>query len=215
MTTLLKTTALAAAVAFGASYGPSAAQAFTGLYLGVDVGYEDFDLSADPTGVDPSDPTVNDIGLDVGVDGLVYGGHVGYRLGLLGLVAGVEAFVADSASDGSAGFFGDQIIPEKGLTYGAEVQAGYSILGAAMIFGLVGYSATELDTVVQSIDMADQVGEDTFDGLRVGGGLAIALPLGFSARVKGTYQFTGSEEDVGFESDFDGFQVTAGLSYSF
>lgn len=195
---------------------------FDGVYVGADLGYERYGFSADNV-----DGATADILDEFDIAGFVFGGHAGYRKPLRrGFVLGVEGFVNSGTTDGTLEvrdeFTVIQLDSEFDLSYGAEVTAGYLFTPEILGFVGAGWVWTEVESTFSSFvdpiaggGSFEDTGKETIDGFRLALGGEYAVTDRITARLKGTYHFYGAEDDEDLGVDFGGFQILAGMNFSF
>lgn len=191
-----------------------ASPAFDGLYAGADLGLDTYSFDSDIAAIDELDIT-----------GAVFGGHLGWRRPLSSkLVLGVELFVSGSTAEDTISST-DPVFPddiqselsgEVSLHFGGEGQIGYLLsprfLGYLGIGGVL--SQVELSESVTFFDSVSSFSdEETVGGFRIGIGGEYAFYERLSARVNANYHLYADALTNG--GDLDGFQITAGVNYSF
>lgn len=191
-----------------------ASPAFNGFYAGADVGLDTYSFDSDIAAIDELDIT-----------GAVFGGHLGWRRPLSAkLVLGVELFVSGSTAEDTISS-SDPAFPEDiqsdlsgevSLHFGGEGQIGYLLsprfLGYLGIGGVL--SQVELSESVVFFDSVSSFSdEETVGGFRIGLGGEYAFSGRLSARLNANYHLYADALTNG--GDLSGFQVTAGVNYSF
>ncbi len=149
------------------------------------------------------------------VDGVVYGGALGYDFQANNLILGVEGEITGTTAkitDRNVIVAGDRLRLKGGRDLYVGGRLGFLVSPTAMAYGKVGY--TNARTKVDYTGGADS-GEDSFDadGLRLGAGLEVQISP--SAYVKGEYRYSNYKEIDDIEVDQDRHQVVAGVGIRF
>jgi outer membrane immunogenic protein len=146
-------------------------------------------------------------------DGVAYGVGVGYDFQSRGLVIGVEGEASDSTVDecvGDVTLIGDELCARAGRDLYVGGRVGTALSPNALLYGKAGYTNSRL-----SLDYEDgtagttgdfETGEN-LDGVRVGGGVELAI--GRNAYAKTEYRYSN------YEQGFDRHQVVAGFGFRF
>jgi outer membrane immunogenic protein len=212
-------TALAATPAFAQDATP--AEAFSGLRVEALVGY-DHHRSGSSEDVDA------DRDLKQSIDGVTYGGAIGYDMAVgSNLVVGAEAEITES----SAGWDNNNNEPnvfnlgrvDAGRQYYLGGRVGYAMSPATMVYVKGGYSNQRYN--LQGTDGTTSLRQrlDT-DGYRVGAGVEqklgpnsyVKLEYGYNNYNRGEFDFNGETPDSSrFDIDTDRHQVMAGVGVRF
>lgn len=146
-------------------------------------------------------------------DGVAYGVGVGYDFQSRGLVFGVEGEASDSTVDecvSDVTLVGDELCARAGRDVYLGGRVGTTLSPHALLYGKAGYTNSRL-----SLDYEDgtagttadfETGEN-LDGVRVGGGVELAI--GSNAYAKTEYRYSN------YEQGFDRHQVVAGFGFRF
>ncbi|MCX7285058.1 MAG: outer membrane beta-barrel protein [Novosphingobium sp.] len=212
-------TALAATPAFAQDATP--AEAFSGFRAEALIGY-DHHRSGSSEDVD------TDRDLKQSIDGVTYGGAVGYDMAVgSNLVVGAEAEITES----SAGWDNNNSKPnvfnlgrvDAGRQYYLGGRVGYAMSPATMVYVKGGYSNQRYN--LQGTDGTTNLRQrlDT-DGYRVGAGVEqklgtnayVKLEYGYNNYNRGEFDFNGDTPDSSrFDIDTDRHQVMVGAGLRF
>lgn len=216
--------ALAASAAFAGLAAPASAQAvnpaFTGLRAEAIVGYD-----MNKAGSDIDDDLNSDN--DQSFEGIVYGGAIGYDLGIGGLVVGAEAELTGSTADTD---FANGDFENAGL---GNVDAGRDLyLGARvgflaqpdlLVYAKGGYTNARYN--LRASDGTARLDTDLdLDGYRLGAGIEYAMSQRSFAKIEyrysnyseGELDFTGDNvESSRFGVDLDRHQIVFGYGIRF
>lgn len=140
------------------------------------------------TGYDSVDSNSNGAGT---LDGVIYGGALGYDIQNGNIVLGFEGEVADSTAKAHG------LETERDLYLGLRV--GAVVGGKALAYVKAGYTNASLGL--------DGFGTETGDGVRVGAG--VEYKLGGRLFAKGEYRYSN------YEADFERHQFVAGIGIRF
>lgn len=193
--------------------------AFTGPRVEAVLGY---DIAKAGSSVD--DPLGD---YDESIDGLLYGGGIGYDVNLGGLVVGVEGELTDSTgktkfTDGGFEGFGLGQV-KAGRDWYAGARVGYVVSPNALIYAKGGYTNARFNVVGSDGTTTLRESFDT-DGWRVGAGAEVALNNNVYTKLEYRYSNYGrAEVDFGgdipdsdrFDVDVDRHQIVAGVGYRF
>ncbi|MDP3677099.1 MAG: outer membrane beta-barrel protein [Novosphingobium sp.] len=197
-----------------------AASTFTGARVGAILGY---DATKAGSSVD-NDTTDSD---DQSIDGLVYGGEVGYDFAVSpNFVLGAEAEYTESTA--KTGFdrgdfegFGIGNV-KAGRDLYAGVRAGFRAAPSTLVYAKAGYTNARFD-VRSSDGTVDTKSNIDTDGYRLGAGVEQAIGTNTFAKVEYRYSNYGEGEvdyvngpDSGrFDLDTDRHQVVVGFGLRF
>jgi outer membrane immunogenic protein len=146
-------------------------------------------------------------------DGVTYGAQVGYDVQSRGAVLGVEGEIADSTVDEcvqDVDLTGDELCVSAGRDLYVGGRAGAAVSPNVLVYGKAGYTNARVKadyedgTAGTTLDFED--GEN-LDGVRVGGGVELAL--GPNSYAKTEYRYSN------YEQGFDRHQVVAGFGFRF
>jgi outer membrane immunogenic protein len=146
-------------------------------------------------------------------DGITYGAQVGYDVQTRGAVFGAEGEIADSTVDEcvqDVDVTGDELCASAGRDLYIGGRAGAVVSPNMLVYGKAGYSNARVN-----LDYEDGTAGDTLDfeegenldGVRVGGGVEVAL--GPNSYAKTEYRYSN------YEQGFDRHQVVAGFGFRF
>lgn len=117
-------------------------------------------------------------GLADDVDGLTFGGLLGYRVAVTdGVLIGIEGFVNSNEANKDFGF---GIKFNSDASYGFNATVGYAV-DNIMSFAMLGYGWNDLS--FSGLDLSD-----SDDGLHVAVGVEFKLTRSFNLRVQADYQ---------------------------
>lgn len=195
-------------LAAGALLFPLTAHAdYTGPYVGAEFGYSNTEVKVDlldDTMIKPDD------------DGVTYGGVVGYRHNMNGLVIGVEGRAGDSDNKLMTTVDTTDASASSKRELGISGILGYTPDDRVLIFGIVGYQNLKGKLTIDGVSDTD-----TDDGIRYGGGVEYGVTENVSIRATVTRtdygkQFTDAEAaDFGAQLDINQTQVIGGLIFSY
>lgn len=211
--TALLLSSAAAAPAFAQDAGAPAEATFTGPRVEAIAGYDK-------------------LGSNGGVQGLAYGGGVGFDFDLGGFVAGVEGEYVDSNSSREDVFadedtdIGASFDVSRDLYVGGR--AGFRATPSTLVYAKAGYTNTKLKFGVDN-GVDDRVDVDgTVDGYRLGAGVeqVIGTNTVGNAYVKLEYRYSNygdfsfdddlfDDDDLDSDIDIDRHQVVAGIGLRF
>jgi len=145
--------------------------------------------------------------------GVTYGAGVGYDFQAGGVVLGVEGEASDSTLDEcvtGVNVAGDELCASAGRDLYAGGRIGYAVGRNVLLYGKAGYTNARLSidyedgTAGTALDFSNA---ENLDGVRVGGGLELAL--GPNSYAKTEYRYSN------YEQGFDRHQVVAGFGFRF
>ncbi len=192
--------------------------AFTGFRVGALAGYD---------GIRPGSSEDSDLdGDDQTVNGVLYGGEVGYDFALSGVLVGVEGEYTGSTgkvetSRTDPNFFGfGRVSTGRDLYVGAR--AGILATPSTLAYVKGGYTNARLN-VLASDGTTDQRENFELDGYRLGAGVEQAIGTRAYAKLEYRYsnysnadfQFTDGATTDNFGIDTDRHQVVAGVGIRF
>ena len=160
------TLTLAASLAATAASGQDAA--FDGAYVGLQGGFNAYDITSDEFGVEVD---------GLSADGLEGGVMVGYGLTRGALYGAVEAEASVSAAEASFSDGVDTVTAEADYTLGASAILGWVVTDRSLIYGRLGYTRLE---ATAGLNGAEE--DEAFHGVSFGGGAEVALGENVSAR---------------------------------
>jgi outer membrane immunogenic protein len=189
---------LLAALLAGVAAAPAMAQEaepFSGARTEAVVGYDTTDVEGENS------------------DGIVYGAQVGYDIQSGNAVFGVEGEATDSTVDEcvqDVDITGDELCLQAGRDLYVGGRAGVVVSPSMLLYGKAGYTngrvAIEYDDGTAGTALDFEEGEN-LDGVRVGGGLEMAI--GSNAYAKAEYRYSN------YEQGFDRHQVVGGIGLRF
>ena len=145
--------------------------------------------------------------------GVVYGAQLGYDVQSGGLVFGVEGEVSDSTVDEcvrDVDLIGDELCVQAGRDLYVGGRVGAAASSDVLVYGKAGYTngrvALDYEDGTAGTTLDFEEGEN-LDGVRVGGGLEVAL--GPNSYLKAEYRYSN------YEQGFDRHQAVAGFGFRF
>lgn len=149
---------------------------------------------------------------DENANGLLYGVGVGYDVQSGGLVFGIDGEVSDSQlEDCAAGGIvaGDELCGRGGRDLYAGARVGAVVGSNALLYARAGYTNARVTAAYDhpTNNALDLVERDTLDGLRVGGGLELAI--GSNSFVRAEYRYSN------YEQGFERHQAVGGFGFRF
>ena len=188
---------LFAILAAGAVATPAAAQSgpFSGLRVEGIVGYDTVDVENDNS------------------DGVTYGAGVGYDAQAGNVVFGAEGEISESTVDEcvtGVELASDELCAQAGRDLYVGGRVGALVSPRVLVYGKAGYTNARVNldyedgTAGTTLDFED--GEN-LDGVRVGGGVELAL--GPNSYAKTEYRYSN------YEQGFDRHQIVAGFGFRF
>lgn len=153
---------------------------FTGFYIGLQGGYSITNVDVEVT--DAGGTASDDIDID-GFTGGLYGGYSGVNGRLFG---GIEAEGSLSAAEYDTGVNGFRYEAEQRWTLGVSALAGVLARDNVLVYGRLGYVATNFEETLSGGGFRFSA-DETLDGLRVGGGVDVAINERASVRAEYTY----------------------------
>ena len=149
---------------------------------------------------------------DEGTNGLLYGVGVGYDVQQGGLVFGVDGEYSKSDLDecvASVDVTGDELCASVGRDFYAGGRVGAALGSNALLYARAGYTnaRVNLDYDHPTNNTLDETLSEDLDGVRVAGGVELAL--GTSAFVKVEYRYSN------YEQGFDRHQAVGGFGFRF
>jgi outer membrane immunogenic protein len=196
---------------------------WTGLYMGVQIGYA---WGNDP--IDVADVGVPDGFFDIRPTGVIGGAHVGYDLQIGPWVAGLEGTVDGTSIRGtttSAGVPDVTMIARSSVQGSIRLRAGIAF-DRVLIYGTGGAAFASIENEYSSGLLGlEETDSKTRSGWTVGGGIAYAITNNWSIGAEYRYSDFGRSPDFPFSSINLGTvsfthhltenQVQARLSYKF
>jgi outer membrane immunogenic protein len=145
-------------------------------------------------------------------DGVVYGVGVGYDVQAGNIVFGVDAEASKSTIDqcvSAVSIAGDALCAEMGRDLSIGGRIGTQIGSNALLYARAGYTnaRVKLDYDHPTNNTLDFTSSDNLDGVRVGGGLELAI--GRNAFARAEYRYSN------YEQGFDRHQVVGGFGLRF
>jgi outer membrane immunogenic protein len=174
---------------------PAAAADFTGPRLEVHAGWDRLRAES---------PAFK---LDDRRDGIVYGVAAGYDVALGSrVIAGIEAAfdLSDVEFSGTSGSTKSEVEAKRDISLTARI--GTKVADNVLVYAKAGYSNARLEGVLTTGAASTAVSANA-DGVRVGGGIELAL--GSSAFAKAEYRYTN------YEGGVERHQALTGLGFRF
>jgi len=187
-------------------------QASAGVYVGVEGGYENYDVSAE---YDDGSLAIAADGLSG--DGLTGGIFAGYQTRMGEGFMAIEAFGRLSSASMSASFDdGVDMLSgsiEAKESYGIAAKAGIRVNRSSGIYARVGWVNTRFELSV-SDGVSSYTADQTEDAIEYGGGLETLVGRNYALRVeyvRADYGSAGLPDEISVDSN----GVRAGFSYRF
>ena len=187
---------LLVALLSGVSATPAFAQdaaPFTGPRVEAIVGYDSTDVD------------------EVGSEGAVYGGAIGYDFNLGGAIAGIEAELSDSSVDecvSNVDVTGDELCAQAGRDIYVGGRVGAVLGSSTLLYAKAGYVNGRANLQYDAPGTVDDFDDGAnLDGVRLGGGAEFAL--GRNLFAKAEYRYSNYEQGV------EKHQVVAGVGFRF
>ncbi len=146
-------------------------------------------------------------------DGVVYGVGVGYDFQVGGAVLGIEAEASDSTVDEcftDIDLVGDELCVQSGRDLYVGGRAGAVVGRSVLVYGKAGYTNGRVALAYQdgtSGTALDFEQGENLDGVRLGGGVEMAIGSNSFAKVE--YRYSN------YEQGFDRHQAVAGFGFRF
>lgn len=172
------------------------------------------------------------LGSNGGIQGLAYGGGIGFDFDLGGFVAGVEGEYIDSNSSRNNVFAGEDTDVGASFDVSRDLyvggRAGFRATPTTLVYAKAGYTNTRLEFGIDD-GSSDRIDVDgTVDGYRLGAGVEQILgtnPIG-NVYVKLEYRYSNygdfsfdddlfDDDDLDTDIDIDRHQVLAGFGLRF
>ena len=187
---------LLVALLAGVSATPAFAQdaaPFTGPRVEAIVGYDSTDVD------------------EVGSEGAVYGGAIGYDFNLGGAIAGIEAELSDSSVDecvSNVDVTGDELCAQAGRDIYVGGRVGAVLGSSTLLYAKAGYVNGRANLQYDAPGTVDDFDDGAnLDGVRRGGGAEFAL--GRNLFAKAEYRYSNYEQGV------EKHQVVGGVGFRF
>ena len=176
---------------------------WSGFYLGGQAGFGG--ITSELSGPRGSGGTLDaDFG-DHGFTEGAFGGYgVTYRQWYVG--AEIEGEASQAEWDHSRSSDGRVFSVEKVAEYGGAFRLGYALQDVALLYGRVGFARTEFRTKYNHEGIPTSQDDDQ-TGLRVGGGVEVAMTDHIFGRFDYTYTDYGDAYKVNFGNGFDKFET--------
>lgn len=178
------------------------AAAFSGPWVGANVGYDSIGAEADEAEEDGSE------------DGVAFGVALGYDFNLNGVVLGIEGEIGESTVNASGTDVledGDLLELSAGRDIYAGLRIGVPVSDNVMVYAKGGYTNLRFDAAYTLDDETVEDGSNS-DGWRAGAGVEFAFGQPF-ARVEYRYSDYGSFDDAELETSRHQVMLTAGLRF--
>ena len=154
-------------------------------------------------------------GSQIGTDGVVYGGAVGYDFQAGSAVIGFEGEVTGATTrdrDNGLIVANDSFRVGAGRDLYAGARIGFVVGNNALIYAKGGYTNARITTRYESGTTRIEDNAD-LDGFRLGAGAE--LSLGGNLYVKGEYRYSNYNEFEGQDINLDRHQVVGGVGLRF
>ncbi len=158
---------------------------WSGLYAGVHAGYA--------TGTSDADfPLMGIPSSDIGLDGALYGGHLGYNFQFGSTLIGIEGGFSGSSINGSSGCLVIMAC-EREVEWLATIAAriGY-VMDRTMLYAMGGIAWSEIATTVSLSGCTCLTGSETNQGWLVGFGMEYAITARLAGRIEYVHVDLGS-----------------------
>ena len=147
-----------------------------------------------------------------GTNGIVYGIGAGYDIQSGNLVFGIDGEASKSTLDecvASVDVTGDELCAEAGRELSVGGRPGFVVGSNALVYARAGYTnaRVNIDYDHPTNNTLDLNEGDNLDGVRVGGGVELAL--GTNAFVRAEYRYSN------YEQGFDRHQAVGGFGFRF
>ncbi|HYG31115.1 MAG TPA: outer membrane beta-barrel protein [Allosphingosinicella sp.] len=147
-----------------------------------------------------------------GTNGIVYGIGAGYDIQSGNLVFGIDGEASKSTLDecvASVDVTGDELCAEAGRELSVGGRLGFVVGSNALVYARAGYTnaRVNIDYDHPTNNTLDLNEGDNLDGVRVGGGVELAL--GTNAFVRAEYRYSN------YEQGFDRHQAVGGFGFRF
>jgi outer membrane immunogenic protein len=149
------------------------------------------------------------------VDGVVYGGAVGYDFQAGGAVLGIEGEITDSSAKATQrGLIvaGDRARVTAGRDLYVGGRVGFVLSPVAIVYGKAGYTNARFNVRYDSPTFALRERLDA-DGFRLGAGLEYQVSP--NAYLKGEYRYSNYSTGGDFDVEGDRNQILAGIGFRF
>jgi outer membrane immunogenic protein len=171
----------------GAVRNNSAGHAYrwSGLYVGAHAGYA--------TGTSDADfPLMGLPASDISLDGVLYGGHLGYNLQIGSTLIGIEGSFSGSSVNGSSGCLVIMTC-EREVEWLATIAARFGyVMDRTMLYVLGGIAWSEIATTVSLSGCTCLEGSETNQGWLVGFGMEYAITARLAGRIEYVHVDLGS-----------------------
>jgi outer membrane immunogenic protein len=167
---------------------------FSGLHVEGIVGYDTTDVEGE------------------GSNGIVYGVGAGYDIQSGSMVFGVDAEGSKSTVDecvASVTVTGDELCAELGRELSVGGRIGFVLGSNALLYARAGYTNARVNLAYDhpTNNALDLTEGENLDGVRVGGGIELAV--GTNAFVRAEYRYSN------YEQGFDRHQAVGGFGFRF
>lgn len=188
---------IVAALLAGSLATPAFAQdaaPFSGLHVEGIVGYDTTDVEGE------------------GSNGIVYGIGAGYDIQSGSMVFGIDAEASKSTVDecvASVDVTGDELCAELGRELSVGGRVGMVLGSNALLYARAGYTNARVNLAYDhpTNNTLDVTEGENLDGVRVGGGIELAV--GTNAFVRAEYRYSN------YEQGFDRHQAVGGFGFRF
>lgn len=170
---------------------PALAETFSGPYLGIEIGLDNYETKL---------PGVN----GVSQNGVVGGVYAGYDIPLSSSIfAGVEANASLSDAKSTVDDGTDVFRLKSKESFGASARLGAMLNDSTGVYGRVGWVNTKFKASVNGVG----AGSDNDDALALGGGIETRVGSNASVRLEYTY--------ADYSDSVSNNQIKAGVAYRF
>lgn len=209
-----KSTLFGAAVALSLIPATGHAENFSGPYVGVDAGWDSFEIKADDFELIEGGQVDAD---GLSANGIAGGFHAGWDFDLGGAFAGVEAMVGSSDAglliSGTDGIDRGSLSLRARGSYGFSGRVGAKLNEDTGVYAKLGWINTRIKGRIEENRIAISE-SDGQSGFQYGAGIQTFISEAIS--VRGEFLFTDyGSADIGEGVKVDSTTIRAGLSYNF
>jgi outer membrane immunogenic protein len=189
------------------------AENFSGPYVGVDAGFDNFEIKADDLEIAGGEVSADGLS----ANGIAGGFHAGWDFDLGGAFAGVEAMVGSSDAglivSGTDGVDEGRLSIRAKGTYGFAGRIGAKVGEDTGVYAKVGWINTRIKGRIEENGVSDSA-SDGQSALLYGAGIQTFISDTISLRGEFTFADYGSA-DIGDGVKVDNSSIRVGISYNF